>query len=287
MMTGLLVYQVSRLDLSPGFLKEIAKQMHAIWLLPGILLVLPNYYLEITKWKILGGQLEDRDFSTSAHEVLRGLKLGVITPLMAGDYLGRSMDFARKNRLPAVLLNLYNSFTQTWTALLFGGAGLFLWYFRENEAYLLLPATLISATALLGIAVLYSVQPIALARWGFLKKYIVALSLPLSLKNRVIGLSLLRTVIYNLQYVCFYLAFGLRLETAVLFIGINLLLLVKTVGGGLNAFGDLTLRELVSLHFFRLYEVDERTVLIATFAVWFFSVFTPVLAGIFYQPPKK
>ncbi len=287
LITALLLFQVSKLDLSAVFIRELAALLRPGWLLTGVLLVLPNYYFEITKWKILGRLLEDRDFATAAGEVLRGLKLGVVTPLMAGDYVGRSMDFKKENRLSAVLLNLYNSFTQTWTALLFGGAALFIWYFREKAAYLLFPAALISAAALISLGFLYGMRPAILQKWAWIRKYTAAFSLPFTVKNRVIGLSVLRSIIYNLQYVCFYLGFGITLDPAIFFIGINLLLLVKTVGGGLNIFGDLTLRELVSLHFFKLYPVDERLVLIATFAVWFFSVFAPVLTGIFYKPGKN
>lgn len=287
LITALLLFQVSRLDLSAAFIGELVGRVRPGWLLLGVLLVLPNYYFEITKWKILGRLLEDRSFARATGEVLRGLKLGVVTPLMAGDYIGRSMDFKKENRLSAVLLNLYNSFTQTWTALLFGGAALFLWYFREKTALFLFPAAVISGAALISLGLLYGIQPAMLQKWAWIRKYMAAFSLPLAIKNRVIGLSVLRSIIYNLQYVCFYLGFGITLDPAIFFIGINLLLLVKTVGGGLNIFGDLTLRELVSLHFFKLYQVDERLVLIATFAVWFFSVFAPVLIGIFYKPGKN
>ena len=287
MITALLFFQVAKLELSAAFIGELAARVRPGWLLAGILLVLPNYYLEITKWKILGRLLEDRDFATATGEVLRGLKLGVVTPLMAGDYVGRSMDFKKENRFSAVLLNLYNSFTQTWTALFLGGAALCLWYFREKAGYLLLPAAAVSGAALLGLGFLYGIQPAFLQKWGWIRKYMAAFSLPLPVKNKVIGLSALRSLVYNLQYVCFYLGFGIYLDPAIFFIGINLLLLVKTVGGGLNILGDLTLRELVSLHFFKLYQVDERLVLVATFAVWFFSVFTPVLIGVFYKPGKN
>ncbi|MBX2951715.1 MAG: flippase-like domain-containing protein [Leadbetterella sp.] len=293
MITALLLSRVLKLDLSGAFLRELGALVRPGWILAGILLVLPNYYLEITKWKILGRLLEDRDFSTATTEVLRGLKLGVVTPLMAGDYLGRSMDFKKENRMPAVLLNLYNSLTQTWTALLFGGAALSLWYFREKAGYLVFPAALISGAAVVGLGFLYGLQPAAiqnwplLQKWPWLRKYTAAFSLPLAVKNRVIGLSVLRSIIYNLQYVCFYLGFGITLAPGIFFIGINLLLLAKTVGGGLNIFGDLTLRELISLPFFKLYHADERLILVATFAVWFFSVFAPVLTGIFYKPRKN
>ncbi len=252
-------------------------------------MVLPNYYLEILKWKILGQRLEDRSFNDAAVEVLRGLKLGIITPLMIGDYVGRSLNFKKENKASAVLLNLFNSFTQTWTALAFGGVALSAWWLtgdKNIKDYVGLPAIVITIAAILGLGLLYEVRLSSLAKWKFLKPYITDFDLPLSIKNKIIGLSLLRTLIYNLQYICFYKAFNIVLAPLIYFIGVNILLLIKTVGGGLNVLGDLSLRELVSINFFGLYQVDQRLVLVATFVVWFFNVFSPVIFGIFYKPRK-
>lgn len=284
--TLILFYQISKLNLSYTYLKQVKDQISLPYLFLGIVLVIPNYYFEIKKWEILGGQLEQRNFSKATVEVLRGLKLGILTPLMLGDYVGRSLDFKKENRGTAVILNLFNSFTQTWTALLLGAMAIFLWYFTaENtlKPYLLLPAILVSASALLGIIFLYGLKTTYFKPIKFLQKYISDFNLPLSLKKKIIGLSLLRSCIYNLQYYFFYKAFSILLPSFVYFIGVNVLLLIKTVGGGLNVFGDLSLRELVSINFFGLYNIDQRLVLIATFVVWFFNVFSPIIFGIFYK----
>lgn len=283
----LLIYQISKLDLSIQFLKELFLKIDVLYLILGILLVLPNYYLEILKWKILGQNLEQRSFSDATVEVLRGLKLGIVTPLMLGDYVGRSLDYKKENKASAVLLNLFNSVTQTWTALLFGGAALIMWWSWGDETikkYVGLPAMVISITAVIGIALLYNFS--FNLKWKIIKPYISNFNLPLSTRNQIIGLSLLRTLVYNLQYIFFYKAFGIILSPLVYFIGINIILLVKTVGGGLNVLGDFSLRELVSINFFGLYHIDQRLVLVATFVVWFFNVFSPVVFGIFYTPRK-
>lgn len=287
--TFILFYQISKLDLTAAFLKELILKLQIPYLLLGILLVFPNYYLEILKWKILGQQLENRNFADSTVEVLRGLKLGIITPLMIGDYVGRSLDFKKENKASAVLLNLFNSFTQTWTALFFGGTALTIWWLTGGENiknFVDLPAIIISLAAILGLGLLYGMRLSSLAKWKILKPYITDFNLSLPIKNKIVGLSILRTVIYNLQYICFYKAFAISLGPLIYFIGVNILLLIKTVGGGLNVFGDLSLRELVSINFFGLYQIDQRLVLVATFVVWFFNVFSPIIFGIFYKPRK-
>jgi uncharacterized membrane protein YbhN (UPF0104 family) len=285
----ILIYQIIKLDLTLSHLREIFQKINIPFLLLGILLVLPNYYLEILKWKILGQQLETRSFKESTVEVLRGLKLGIVTPLMIGDYVGRSIGFKKENKGGALMLNLFNSFTQTWTSLVFGAAALSIWWFSEDEsirAYIFFPATAIACAAIIGLALLYGIRFSSIPKWKIIQPYIQNFDLPLSIKNKIIGLSILRTLVYNLQYICFYKAFSIILGPTIYFVGVNILLLIKTVGGGLNILGDLTLRELVSINFFGLYGIDQRLVLIATFVVWFFNVFTPVVFGIFYSPRK-
>lgn len=248
--------------------------------------MLPNYFLEILKWKILGSRLEKRTFSQSLTEVLRGLRLGILTPLMIGDYWGRSQDFKNENKGNAIFLNLYNSLTQTWTALVFGTLALIFFYQDTQNFNLLFPIFLLGLSSILGILFLYNLEPNFFHKIKFLAKYLSHFALDLKTRNQIILLSVARTLIYNFQYILFYKAFGVILSSKIFFSGVNIMLLVKTVGGGLNIFGDLSLRELISLNFFGLYEVDLRLVLISTFVVWLVNVFVPILFGLFYKTHK-
>jgi hypothetical protein len=241
-----------------------------------MLAVLPNYLLEIYKWQILSANVEPRSFQTATKEVLRGLKLGLFTPFMTGDYLGRSMDFGPGKRGNAVLINFFNSITQTWTALAFGSISLFL--LQSSVPEILVPAVLLTVFSLFSLALLLGLK---IRRW---KKYQAALDLPLQIKTNVILLSLCRTVSYNLQYFFIFTAFGIEVSIMNLFIGANLLLLLKTVGGGLNALGDLTLRQVVSFYFFGRLGISEDLIFMATFTVWCISIVLPVLWGMAFHP---
>ncbi len=279
----LLIRQVSGLKLNADFLSLLAGKLNLAFLLLGIVLVIPNYYLEISKWKKLSATLEDRSFKNAQKEVLRGLKWGIFTPFMLGDYWGRSKDFKKENIGSAVVLNLYNSVTQTWTSLLFGSLALGLAWFDTKNPYIGFIAIVLLLATILGVGVLYGTNFSGLRKIKFIAKYIREFNIPNNVRHQIILLSILRTVIYNLQYLCFYLSFGIIVSAGIYFTGINLLLLIKTVGGGLNVFGDLTIRELVSMQYFGSYGIDQRLVLIATFVVWLVNVFSPVLYGIFTQ----
>jgi uncharacterized membrane protein YbhN (UPF0104 family) len=246
-----------------------------IYLILGILCVIPNYALEIYKWQLLSAQIQKRSFLQARTEVLRGLKLGILTPFMSGDYLGRSMGFAKGQRTNAALLNFFNSITQTWTALFFGSFALILWDIEIWEIKSKIVGTILLLISLFFLALLLGLK---VTIW---KKYQAALDLPLRLKLEVIFFSLLRTLTYLLQYYFVYLAFDIQVSFMNLFIGTNLLLLAKTIGGGLNAIGDLTLRQVVSIFFFAPLGISEEKLIVATFVVWLISVFLPVFYSIF------
>lgn len=282
LLIALLFQQVSKLKLNQSFIRQLWSLFDFKYFALAVGLVIPNYFLEIWKWKLLANQIENRNFNSAKREVLRGLRLGLVTPFMLGDYVGRSISFQKQNRYSAAALNLFNSFTQSWTSLLFGGVALFLLshstVLKHTEvvnifSYLLL------ITSLIGLVVLLGAKPTFSEKFTNFKSP----NLDFALKLKILALSLLRTGIYNFQYVLFYKAFGILLSSTVYFIGVNILLLVKTIGGGLNIIGDLTLREIVSINFFEMYGVDQRLVLIATFTVWFFNVFLPATISLIYK----
>ena len=292
---ALLIRQISGLNLNKESLIDILDTLNRnIWYFLGaIVLIIPNYFLETLKWQILTNEVESRTFQESIKDILKGLAAGLFTPFMLGDFLGRTVGFRKRNRTYVAALNLFNSVCQTYSSLLFGTLGIVLWYIISEPGLkniLLFPFVIFVTVSFLGIFFVFKFK----ISWDFLKRFklfqpylkkeLIELDLPNRLRINVLLLSILRSIIFNLQFLFFYKAFGIVLQSSIYFIGINLILLIKTIGGGLNVFGDLTLREFVSLNFFGNYNVDEGLILIATFTVWFFNIFIPVICGIFYKP---
>jgi len=291
----LLARQISGLKIDKEFFKEILEILsrNIGYFLGAIFLLFPNYFLELWKWQILTSHVEPRNKKESLRDILNGLAIGLFTPYMLGDYLGRTASFQSKNKTYVAALNLFNSVCQTYSSILFGSTAIFLWYLvSENalKAILLFPSIIMLSVSVFGILFVLKfsftwekLRKIKILR-PYLKKDLTELDLSYTLRYKILSLSIFRSLIFNLQFVLFYYSFGMVLKPALYFIGINLILLVKTVGGGLNIFGDLTLREFVGVFFFRLYNVDESLVLVATFTVWFINIFIPVVGSLFFQP---
>lgn len=290
----LLYLKIKDLGVSEPSIVDILKSLSGNlgYFFTAIALLFLNYFLEIKKWQVLTSPIEERSMAEAIGDVLKGLRIGLFTPFMIGDFIGRSLGFSKKNRTEAMAANFFNSICQTYTAIFLGALSfLFWWGISEGplKGLLLFPTLVFCVAAFLGLFFVFKVKVSwqFLDKINFLKVYLNPETLEMSLSNalifKVLILSFARSLVYNVQFYLFYISLGINLPKLVIFIGVNLILLIKTVGGGLNVLGDLSLRELVSLHFFGLYKVNAGLILIATFIVWFFNIFVPVLLGLLFK----
>lgn len=291
----LLLLKIKTLQISSALFFEILITLRGnlAYFLAAIALLFLNYFFEILKWNLLSSQIEARSIRDSTIEVLRGLRVGLLTPLMIGDFLGRSIDFKKENRAEAMALNMFNSACQTYTAIVFGCLAFLIWWNVATDVLknlLIFPSILLMVSTFLGLFFVLKIKFSwhFLAKVKFIKPYLEASKMDMKLSNvlriKILVLSFGRTLVYNLQFWLFYISLGVDLPKVIIFIGVNLMLLVKTVGGGLNVFGDLTLREFISVHFFGIYHENGGLILIATFVVWLVNIFLPVIIGLLIKP---
>ncbi|WP_255490247.1 lysylphosphatidylglycerol synthase domain-containing protein [Emticicia sp. CRIBPO] len=262
--------------------------LHLAWFGIVLILMVVNWGLEALKWQLLTDNIEEMTYASSFKGVLMGLAAGIFTPLMIGDFWGRAYLFQASNKKKSVGANLFNSFTQTYAAIFFGAVALVMFVFiypaQSNPWMMLMAVLLVLASAgglfiLLKRASLRSVNRPAFLK-GIINKYFASIA-DLSGKDtyNILLLSLLRNLVFGLQFILVYRMCGLDLAFIPLFIGVNLIFLVKTVGGGLNVVGDLSLREIVALWFFGMFGVSDSAVAFATFLIWAINILLPVLAG--------
>jgi hypothetical protein len=293
----LLFWQISDLKIEKALFAALLNTLcsNLVYFLAAVALLFLNYFFEVFKWFLLANHLETKNFRDSIIDVLKGLRLGLLTPLMMGDFLGRSLSFKKENRTAAMGSNLFNSICQTYSTLFFGFLSTLLWWLISDDKFkkiLFIPVLIFGISTVLGLFFVFKFR----ISWNFLKKlsffkpYINSSKTILGFDNKfrmtILLLSLARTMVFNIQFLLFYISFGIHLPFLIIFIGINLMMLIKTIGGGLNVFGDLTIREFVSINFFSLYNVEESVILVVTFVVWFINIFLPVLIGFFIKPKE-
>lgn len=293
----LLFWQISDLKIEKALFAALLNTLSSnlVYFLAAVALLFLNYFFEVFKWFLLANHLEPKNFRESIIDVLKGLRLGLLTPLMLGDFLGRSLSFKKENRPAAMGSNLFNSICQTYSTLFFGFLSILFWLLISDDKFkkiLFIPVLIFGISTVLGLFFVFKfrISWSFLGKLSFFKPYINSTKTFLGFDNKfrmtILLLSLARNMVFNIQFLLFYISFGIHLPFLIIFIGINLMMLIKTIGGGLNVFGDLTIREFVSINFFGQYKVEESVILVVTFVVWFINIFLPVLIGFFIKPKE-
>lgn len=260
-----------------------------LWIV--IIICIPlNYSLEAFKWQTLLKNIENINFFDSLKSILIGLALGNVTPMMSGDYAARASYLMKKHRKDSIYVNIMGSFMQSLIALSFGIYGLyFLIYLKITFPYLhelFIVISIITSIGYFAIVWKTSDLNILISKIGLHSFTIPYFSL--SHKAIIFGISLLRYLSYGIQYVLMFYAFDCNLDLTILIAGVSLLYLAKTIGGGLNMFGDLGLRLALGLSFFAIFDIRSELITIISMLIWIFNILLPMLLGLaFFWLSKK
>jgi hypothetical protein len=253
-----------------------------------ILLIIPNLFLEAYKWQLLTLTIQKKTLSAALKDTILGLMAGIVSPFMVGDFVGRSLNLEQSNIKKGLLANFFNSICQTYTAIILGFFSNTVLYFSNySNHFIYIQFAFISLlfASIFGLFFVFNLNVFKVLRqknryfYSFFNQYD---EISNYLRFKILMLSILRNLIFNFQFLFIYLAFDFQLPMVILLIGINLLLLIKTVGGGLNMIGDLSIRQIVNLYFFSKFGVSADIIFLATFMVWLLNIGLPVLGGFYY-----
>ncbi len=261
-------------------------EINLYYLLFSILLVFLNWGLEAKKWQILLRQNTSISFIEAFRSVLVGLALGIITPLMSGDYAGRILTLPILHKKAAVGANLAGSFVQSLVAILFGTSAFaaYSFYFSaKNLSLNILILFALVAACCGGVLLLIYAKKLIQKVPELLKPWLDGIStLSGSLISKVFVLAILRNLVFTLQFLALCFSFQITGDPVLLIIGTGLLFLIKTIGGGLNIFGDLSIRALFSIYFFTQFGISGDLITLVVFLLWLINIAVPAIFGSFF-----
>lgn len=251
-----------------------------------ILFILPNWLIEARIWQKLIKSVQPHGIWESLKAVLSGLTLGILTPFMTGDYIGRVANLSPKDRKAGIGSNLAGSYIFTLLSIHLGclGLGYFLFFVlpSANSSYWFLFYALF-ISAFLGTVILFSPAPTWLAKFNFLKPFLESfLSFSKFDLIAIYAIALLRYCVFIFQFVLLFWAFDVSVPIIPLLGGILVIFLAKTIGSGINIFGDLAGRELVGLAYFNLFGADAGAVAWVIFLLWLLNIIIPAFAGFLF-----
>lgn len=253
-----------------------------------------NWALEARKWQLLANNVQSISFWNAYRAILSGQAFALNSINRSGDFLGRILYLEEGNRLRAVGLSLIGSMSQMLVIFVVGFFALVTIRFTLLDTPSILPTLtafwldalligLIPGIVLFGI--LYFKVSLVI-RWmeriPFISKYKFFLEKMENLQKkdltRILLLSLLRYVVFIVQYVVMLKLFGLETpwQTLVLLVSVLFILMamIPTI-----ALADLGIRGKLSLELFGLVSTKHLSILAASAGSWVANLIIPAIIG--------
>jgi hypothetical protein len=249
---------------------------NALWVILAIILMPINWWLETIKWRNL--LQSNISFTAALRSVLAGITLGFVSPARIGEFAGRIWHLSPEMRTRAFYLSNIGGIAQTAITLAAGAVCFSLWV---NNPFLSGIVIGLSAVFLL-LFFRFDLVNTLLSKISMLRNAGLSISnqeLPdLRTQSIVIAFSLVRYLVYLLQYVCAFKFFGLDATMFSLSIHSGVLLLINSFSPLLPAL-DFSFRGTAALFVFREVTDNSLALLSATTFIWLLNLVLPALAG--------
>lgn len=249
--------------------------------------MLCNWGLEAAKWLLVMRKLTPVRFVRAFKAVWTGVTLGLFTPNRVGEFGGRILYVPRKFRIRAAIVSLIGSFSQNLITVAAGmyGAACYLLYIEDAKIQVVLAVLLLGAIAVVLLLLAYYNLEVVVALFRnnrFLKRvysYTTVLQeYSQADLSRLLGLALLRYLVYTAQYLILLNMFGAELKVVDGFAAISLIFLAQTVVPSF-AIADLLTRLPVAALILSEYGVPVQVSLAATTSIWILNLIIPAVLG--------
>ena len=238
-----------------------------------VFLMFVNWGIEALKWRLLIAPIETIDIKSSFKGVLLGVTISIFTPNRVGEFAGRIFFLEKADKVQATLMSLIGSVMQLLVTVIAGVLAFFLlektyYDFFQTEQFV--STNVLLFVFVLVVAILVVVYTILKKQTpSRFKKYIDTFKLHSSKNlNVAFNLSILRYIVFSIQYYLALKIFGINGGTAIVFSLIALTFFVTSV-----------------IPTFALTEIAVRSGV----AIYFFGTITiahaPILASSLLQPP--
>jgi len=264
-----------------------------------VLMMLVNWSLESAKWRFLITKIESISFFRALKAIFSGASVSVFTPNRIGDFGARVIYLDNSDRVQAVFITLIGSISQLVVTILFGfvGMGYYILTIYSGTidpvlAYALFGVLSLSTT--LTLIAYYNVSTIT--RWaktvfrlkGVLKKrkirnrlkgYVEVFSLyTIEELSLTLLYSLLRYIVFSVQFYLLLFAFDVNIPIATAFALISLTFFTMAVIPTV-ALTEIGVRGSVALFFLNIASENALGIVTATFVLWIINLAIPALIG--------
>jgi uncharacterized membrane protein YbhN (UPF0104 family) len=250
-------------------------------LIVAVLLIYPNIWVAYVKWKVtLNVMNEGNDRSRMIQSFFAGIVMGMVTPNMIGNFIGRFYYFDKEHRSTITILTLFSNFAQLMATLIFGTLSVLI----VGEIYMVGDDVWLIALLISGGLVSFFMYFFADRTLYFFRKRLNIYRSRELLKKypiyrvKMIGYSMLRFIIFTLQFSLVMYAFGEE-YTIDLVLAIWQVYMITLMIPSLF-FGKLGVKEMVAVAILGPLGMNEFSILFTSLLIWFMNSLTPTLVGL-------
>lgn len=255
-----------------------------------MLLMVVNWSLEAIKWKISVKDIQQVSFLKALRAVLSGVSFSVSTPNRVGEYLGRVLYMDDGNRLKTISITIVGSISQLIITLLMGAIGLIVLKPAIEAGQIISPMWM--NVILYGVMIVLAGVSLFYFKLSWLiklvdklpgsKKFVYLVEalegFGATLLLKLLSLSLLRFIVFIVQYYLLFRLFSVELSWAQCFWTVSVSFLVMAVIPTI-AIAELAQRGKVVTTITGLYSVNELGITFATAGIWFINLILPAIIG--------
>lgn len=254
-----------------------------------VILMPINWLLEAKKWQILYRNFEKINLKEAFITVLAGNSLGVVTPARIGEYGGRLITSHPDHRGGVILATFIGSITQNvWNLFIGLSFSFFLIQdliginYIEQKGFLIigiLQTLMMTALLIFLPKILFSIAKTQLFKKSFLglnTHDLVSFSSRSIYKS--IGWSLVRYIIYTIQYALVIMAFNGWSGIETLFSGIALIYFVQTIIP-LPSLVNVVARGEIAIFIWPKLGLSVPVALLSSYTIWLINLIFPALIG--------
>ena len=218
--------------------------------------------------------------------IFSGISLGFITPHAVGDYLARIWSFDHAERKKALIPVLITRTAQSIPTVIFGlipfvfissHLSLKLMEWPNEYSFELIIFGLVFFLLLLLIFFRYGNKGASMLSYLKVFKQVQAVDY-----GQILGLSLLRYLVFSLQFLILLQAFDLDIGLMDQMMGVFFIFFMKSILPTFNFLSDLGIREFSAILYFEYLGVDTSPVILSSLILWTINIVIPALIGLYF-----
>jgi uncharacterized membrane protein YbhN (UPF0104 family) len=224
--------------------------------------------------------------------ILQGSALGLVTPNRLGEYAGRVFSLPPGQRIGAAVATFVCRLSQLGATLLFGLLALVYLTWQAIGPEIIVLGLLSPLLLLVTSVSVFLLQPLLFRRIGALvlrfllrrhwqtaaRALEALLHIPAPLARHVLGLALLRWIVFAFQYLLLLQAFGLNASPVTLMALVAVVYLIKSFIPSI-ALAELGIREHIAMGVFKWVLVPGALAFQATLLLYLLNIVLPGLVG--------